>query len=321
MNRLRRLPTILTGVLALLIAWIEKRDKKRSATTATQGAASPSDRVASTGTARRDASAGQAPATAPAAARGDDWDRGGSVTGAGDDLAAASVGAETAIAARPGDERGSAGSTGDDPSDLTIEDWVDANDGEDGDTRTAASDTDDDTEPIGLAAVDTTRRAATASSVPSSQADAANAASESASIASERSRGGLDTAGAAGGATGETSRAEDTSERIDDAVSDESAEFIEDAWGPDDDVPDGATATAAVDDRGTGGDDAAATVPAGAVAGDGTVDCPADHPIKGNASSRIYHEPGRSSYARTIPEFCFATPEDAEAAGFRAPQR
>ncbi len=61
--------------------------------------------------------------------------------------------------------------------------------------------------------------------------------------------------------------------------------------------------------------------PANSLAGDGTTDCPESHPIKGNASSMIYHEPGRSSYARTIPEFCFATPEDAEAAGYRAAQR
>jgi hypothetical protein len=61
----------------------------------------------------------------------------------------------------------------------------------------------------------------------------------------------------------------------------------------------------------------APTPPEGAVAGDGTTACPPDFPIKGNASSRIYHEPGQSSYANTIPEFCFASAETAEAAGFR----
>ena len=60
---------------------------------------------------------------------------------------------------------------------------------------------------------------------------------------------------------------------------------------------------------------------ANALPGDGTTDCPESHPIKGNASSMIYHEPGRASYARTIPEYCFATAEDAEAAGYRPPQR
>jgi heme exporter protein D len=59
------------------------------------------------------------------------------------------------------------------------------------------------------------------------------------------------------------------------------------------------------------------TPPAGAIAGDGTTACPPEFPIKGNASSRIYHEPGQSSYANTIPEFCFASAEAAEAAGFR----
>jgi hypothetical protein len=47
-------------------------------------------------------------------------------------------------------------------------------------------------------------------------------------------------------------------------------------------------------------------------------ECPADRPIKGNADSMIYHAPGSRSYARTIPEVCFATTEEAEAAGYRA---
>jgi methylphosphotriester-DNA--protein-cysteine methyltransferase len=51
------------------------------------------------------------------------------------------------------------------------------------------------------------------------------------------------------------------------------------------------------------------------------MDCPESHPIKGNATSMIYHEPGGASYARTIPNVCFATAEAAEAAGYRAPQR
>jgi NAD(P) transhydrogenase subunit alpha len=59
-------------------------------------------------------------------------------------------------------------------------------------------------------------------------------------------------------------------------------------------------------------------VPSGAVPGNGSVDCPPDFPIKGNASSGIYHTTDSSTYGRTIPEFCFATPADAEAAGFRA---
>lgn len=55
----------------------------------------------------------------------------------------------------------------------------------------------------------------------------------------------------------------------------------------------------------------------GWVRGDGSADCPASHPLKGNGSSRIFHRPGESSYAVTIPEFCFATEDDATAAGFR----
>ncbi|MFN8590940.1 MAG: Re/Si-specific NAD(P)(+) transhydrogenase subunit alpha [Thermomicrobiales bacterium] len=58
--------------------------------------------------------------------------------------------------------------------------------------------------------------------------------------------------------------------------------------------------------------------PPGAVVGPGGHECPEHYPIKGNASSLIYHVPGGGSYERTIPEFCFATEGDAEAAGYRA---
>jgi NAD(P) transhydrogenase subunit alpha len=58
--------------------------------------------------------------------------------------------------------------------------------------------------------------------------------------------------------------------------------------------------------------------PEGAVAGNGSYNCPADFPIKGNASSRVYHKPESAAYGQTIPEFCFATPEAAEVAGYRA---
>ena len=57
--------------------------------------------------------------------------------------------------------------------------------------------------------------------------------------------------------------------------------------------------------------------------------CPATHPIKGNKAGRqanrpvdpIYHVPGSRYYDATDPEECFATPADAEAAGYRAPLR
>lgn len=58
-------------------------------------------------------------------------------------------------------------------------------------------------------------------------------------------------------------------------------------------------------------------VPMGAILGDGTFVCPPDFPVKGNAQSMIYHEPGQSSYSQTIAEFCFASAEAAEAAGYR----
>ncbi len=73
--------------------------------------------------------------------------------------------------------------------------------------------------------------------------------------------------------------------------------------------------TASTAGNGTGAGD---EIPAGAVAGTGAADCPPGYPIKGNASSLIYHVPDGGSYNQTIPEYCFVTAEDAEAAGFRA---
>lgn len=48
--------------------------------------------------------------------------------------------------------------------------------------------------------------------------------------------------------------------------------------------------------------------------------CPADHPIKGNLPSRIFHLPEQSSYERTNPEICFASESSAMSAGFRKSQ-
>jgi hypothetical protein len=59
-------------------------------------------------------------------------------------------------------------------------------------------------------------------------------------------------------------------------------------------------------------------IPAGAVAGDGTMTCPPGFPVKGNAQSLIYHTTASRSYLATIAEFCFATPEAAQIAGYRA---
>lgn len=49
--------------------------------------------------------------------------------------------------------------------------------------------------------------------------------------------------------------------------------------------------------------------------------CPSGYPIKGNASSRIYHLPGGQYYERTNPEQCFASTAAARAAGYRASKR
>jgi hypothetical protein len=48
--------------------------------------------------------------------------------------------------------------------------------------------------------------------------------------------------------------------------------------------------------------------------------CPRSHPVKGNQSG-IYHDVDSPYYDATHPEECFATAEDAEAAGYRAPKR
>ena len=45
--------------------------------------------------------------------------------------------------------------------------------------------------------------------------------------------------------------------------------------------------------------------------------CPKWAPIKGNASSMIYHLPGQAFYTRTKPEDCFSTQHAAKKAGYR----
>ncbi len=57
------------------------------------------------------------------------------------------------------------------------------------------------------------------------------------------------------------------------------------------------------------------------VKGDGSSDCPIDFPIKAKASSLIYHSPESQHFLVTVPDVCFASIEDAEAAGYRAPKR
>jgi hypothetical protein len=50
-------------------------------------------------------------------------------------------------------------------------------------------------------------------------------------------------------------------------------------------------------------------------------ECPEGFPIKGNASSGIFHAPTDHAYQRTIPQICFASEDIAIANGFRAPAR
>ena len=56
------------------------------------------------------------------------------------------------------------------------------------------------------------------------------------------------------------------------------------------------------------------------VAGDGGDTAPEGFPIKGNASSKIFHPEESPNYSNTIAEIYFATPEAAEAHGYRLPK-
>jgi hypothetical protein len=49
--------------------------------------------------------------------------------------------------------------------------------------------------------------------------------------------------------------------------------------------------------------------------------CPLSHPVKGNASSQIYHVPDSRFYDMTTPERCYRDAGAAEADGMRAPKR
>jgi putative cell wall-binding protein len=63
-----------------------------------------------------------------------------------------------------------------------------------------------------------------------------------------------------------------------------------------------------------------ATLPIGypdRTAPESATSCPAWAPIKGNASSMIYHVPGARFYNATHPEECFRTEDAARAAGYR----
>ena len=64
-----------------------------------------------------------------------------------------------------------------------------------------------------------------------------------------------------------------------------------------------------------------ASAPAGGRVAPTGMTCPDTNPIKGNRASMIYHQPGGAFYEQTRPEDCFASPADAEAAGYRRSQR
>lgn len=49
--------------------------------------------------------------------------------------------------------------------------------------------------------------------------------------------------------------------------------------------------------------------------------CPTSHPVKAKLASKIFHQPGGLSYARTRPDRCYRDAESAEADGLRAAKR
>lgn len=56
------------------------------------------------------------------------------------------------------------------------------------------------------------------------------------------------------------------------------------------------------------------------VSGDGTDNVPETFPLKGNASSKIYHPQESPNYSNTVAEIYFASPEVAEQHGYRLPK-
>jgi len=79
-------------------------------------------------------------------------------------------------------------------------------------------------------------------------------------------------------------------------------------------------ATPGIDETGTAGHATPArSGPGGSVRGDESGSCPDEFPIKGNSSSKVYHVPGIPSHQGTKAEWCFASEEQAQAAGYRPP--
>ena len=62
-------------------------------------------------------------------------------------------------------------------------------------------------------------------------------------------------------------------------------------------------------------------VPPGAIRSDGGRDCPPAYPVKAHETSRIYYEPGTTSYGTIVPHLCFSSAESAIAAGFVAAEQ
>jgi large subunit ribosomal protein L22 len=135
------------------------------------------------------------------------------------------------------------------------------------------------------------------------------------------------------GETVEGADATDDAEVADDTVAEAAldvdvAEPTEEAQGPVSDETtesdtsadaDEAEESAETTDEVTPADAEEVELPAGAVAPPEDGSIPEGYPIKGNADSMKYHEPGGRYYDITIAEMFFDTVENAEAAGYEAP--
>jgi large subunit ribosomal protein L22 len=110
----------------------------------------------------------------------------------------------------------------------------------------------------------------------------------------------------------------DVAELSDDAevpVSDETTELDTSADADESEE----SASAETTDEAAAADAEEVELPAGAVAPPEDGSIPEGYPIKGNANSMKYHEPGGRYYDITIAEMFFDTVENAEAAGYEAP--
>ena len=135
----------------------------------------------------------------------------------------------------------------------------------------------------------------------------------------DSSAGDLDATDPAAQVESVTSPVEDVGSRLDQDIVGTSDEHV---GGEEPEFAEAAsrgTDETSTDDLGTEARAVDETLAAGSVRGDGGTEAPEGYPVKGNASSMIYHLPDYPSYAGTKAEYYFASEADAIAAGYRPP--